>query len=172
MVVMKTLINPYRSEFKRIFGLRKKEIQKCLGGNLRIEHFGSTAVPGLPGKGVVDILIGFPSKTQLRRATQKLAAMGYFLSRKSRAMPGKRIFLSSTRRESGTRDIHVHLVLENSADFDRVLYFRNRLRRNKVLRAAYLEIKKRAAMAAAGKRARYTALKSEFIEKASAGVMG
>lgn len=161
------LINPYLSGFKKIFESKKKDIRKCLGPNPRIEHFGSTAIPGLPGKGVIDILIGFQDKAQLRAAIAKLVSIGYFLSRKGQAARGDRYFLSSRKKESKIGDVHLHLVLENSEGFKNALRFRNRLRKNKALRERYLAIKKKAARAAKGKRALYTKLKSGFIEKTS-----
>jgi GrpB-like predicted nucleotidyltransferase (UPF0157 family) len=161
------LVNPYKEEFKRIFTSRKEAIRACLGKRPRIEHFGSTAVTGLPGKGIIDILIGFRNKSQLLAATKKLISIGYFPSRKGQVSRGDRIFLSSNKGESTIGNIHLHLVLEESENFRRPLRFRNRLRRDKALRNRYLKIKKGAAMAAEGKRELYTKLKSEFIEEAS-----
>jgi GrpB-like predicted nucleotidyltransferase (UPF0157 family) len=162
------LVNPYQAGFKKIFESKKKDIRRCLGAGSRIAHFGSTAVSGLAGKGVVDIMIGFQNKAQLRAASAKLISIGYFLSRKEQKRRGDRVFLSSKRRESGVGDVHLHLVLKKSEDFKKALRFRNRLRRNKALRARYLKIKKEAAMAAGGKRGLYAELKSKFIEGASA----
>jgi len=161
------LVNPYRAEFKKIFASREKDIRACLGTTPRIEHFGSTAVFGLPGKGVIDILIGFKNKTQLLAAAKKLVSIGFFLARKGQTAREDRIFLSSNKKESTVGDVHLRLVLEGSENFKKTLHFRNRLRRNKALRARYIKIKKEAAMAAGGKRELYTKLKSEFIEKES-----
>jgi GrpB-like predicted nucleotidyltransferase (UPF0157 family) len=98
----------------------------------------------LAGKGVVDILIGFQSKAQLLAAVQKLVAASYFLSKKRQRARGDRIFLSSRKNKSMIGDVHLHLVLEASDDFKKVLRFRNRLRRNKALRGRYLKLKKKA----------------------------
>jgi GrpB-like predicted nucleotidyltransferase (UPF0157 family) len=164
---MKKLVNPYRAEFRDIFARQKKILRKCLGKKPRVEHFGSTAVPGLPGKGIVDILIAFKRKSQISAAAKKLASAGYFLSRKGQAARGDRVFLSSRKNESAVGDVHLHLVLEDSEDFKGVLRFRDRLRRNKMLRARYVKIKKEAAVGARGKRERYAKLKSTFIDEAS-----
>ena len=161
------LVNPYQVGFKKIFESREKDIRECLGPRPRIEHFGSTAVPDLAGKGVIDILIGFRSGAELQAAVPKLISHGYFLSKKGQSKRGDRNFLSSREKESRVGDVHVHLVLGKSEDFKRVLRFRNRLRRNKKLRESYLKIKKEAAGSAGGKRELYTKLKSEFIEAAS-----
>jgi GrpB-like predicted nucleotidyltransferase (UPF0157 family) len=161
------LINPSRPEFKKIFLSRKKEIRKSLGAASRIEHFGSTAVSGLPGKGVIDIIVGFRDRSGLRKAVPKLVSIGYVLSRRGQKARGGRVFLSSRKGESEPGDVHVHLVLEEDEDFKKSLRFRDRLRRSKAWRERYIRIKKEAARAAKGKRKIYTKLKHEFIEAAS-----
>jgi GrpB-like predicted nucleotidyltransferase (UPF0157 family) len=161
------LINPYQKKFGKSFGSKKKKLRKCLGPVPRIEHFGSTAVPGLAGKGVIDVMIGFQNRTQLHAAVLKLVARGYFLSKKGQLARGDRVFLSSRKKESGVGDVHVHLVLRGSEGSKKALRFRNRLRRSAPLRERYLQIKKEAAKAARGKREHYTKLKSAFIEEAS-----
>ena len=161
------LVNPYKAEFKKLFGSKKKKLRKCLGLEPRIEHFGSTAVSGLAGKGVIDIMVGFQNRTRLRGAVPKLIACGYFLSEKGQAMRGDRIFLSSRKKESRVGDVHLHLVLKNSEGLKKALRFRDRLRRSASLRERYLQIKKEAARAVRGKREHYTKLKSAFIEQAS-----
>jgi GrpB-like predicted nucleotidyltransferase (UPF0157 family) len=161
------LINRYRRDFKEIFELNKRRIRECIGPNPRIEHFGSTSVPGLPGKGVIDIIIGFKDKAQLSAAARKLSSIGYFISKRGQRARGSRIFLSSRRGESGIGDVHLHLVPEKSEDFKMALMFRNRLRRDKALREYYIRIKREAARAAKGRREFYTELKSEFVEKVS-----
>jgi GrpB-like predicted nucleotidyltransferase (UPF0157 family) len=141
--------------------------EQCVGEKPRIEHFGSTAVPGLAGKGIVDILIVFKNKFEISAAVKKSVSIGYFPSQNGQAARGNRVFLSSRKNESLVGDTHLHLVLENSDDSRKVLHFRNRLRRNKKLRARYLKIKKEAVAAAQGERELYTKLKPEFIEEAS-----
>ena len=161
------LVNPYRAEFREIFARQKKILRKYVGAGPRIEHVGSTAVPGLPGKGIVDILVAFKKKPEILAAAEALVSAGYFLSRKGQTARGNRVFLSSRKSESTIGDAHLHLVLEKSEDFENVLRFRDRLRRNKTLRMRYVKIKNEAARSANGKRARYTKLKSEFIDEAS-----
>ena len=162
------LVNPYRLEFRKIFESEKKTLRKCLGLKPRIEHFGSTAVPGLAGKGVIDIMVGFKNKAKLQAAASKLVSCGYFLSKKGQMARGDRLFLSSRKKESGIGDIHLHLVLEKTEDFKGALRFRNRLRRSAPLRKRYRRIKEEAARVAGEKRERYTRVKSAFIKEASA----
>ena len=89
------LVNPYRAEFKKIFASREKDIRACLGTTPRIEHFGSTAVFGLPGKGVIDILIGFKNKTQLLAAAKNWFPSDFFLPGRGKSQEG--IVFSSRR---------------------------------------------------------------------------
>jgi len=56
----KYIFRPYNPIFPELFKNEKERMEKILGDNLQIEHIGSTAVLGLGGKGVIDILISIP----------------------------------------------------------------------------------------------------------------
>ena len=53
----KYTFKPYSNHFPHLFSLEKTRIAKSIGDHIDIEHVGSTAIPGLGGKGIIDILI-------------------------------------------------------------------------------------------------------------------
>ena len=61
-------IVPYDPQWPRLFAEEKAHLESCLPAELlqRIEHFGSTAVPGLAAKPIVDILVGVTSLAATR----------------------------------------------------------------------------------------------------------
>ncbi len=54
----KYVFKPYNQKFSELFEKEKERIISCLKKRLSIEHVGSTAVPDLGGKGIIDIAIG------------------------------------------------------------------------------------------------------------------
>lgn len=56
----KYVFKPYNPVFSKLFETEKKRLSNYLTGLFRIEHVGSTAVPGLGGKGIIDIYIVVP----------------------------------------------------------------------------------------------------------------
>lgn len=156
-------IYSYSSAFARKFKKEKTRLLGILGGQVSIEHFGSTAVSGLAGKGVIDIIVGFDSREDLQQAIPILETSGYTLDRTVRK---GRVFLSSAgRRESGWGDIHLHLALKNSPVFKDALIFRDYLRTNEVLQKQYNSLKEKLVKQVKNDRQLYTKLKSSFIKK-------
>lgn len=157
-------IYPHSAEYNKKFREEKAKLQGILGGKYRIEHFGSTAIPGVLGKGVVDIMIGFDSWADVRKAIPPLQINGYILSYDKERKD--QIFLSTAgEKESSFLDIHLHLTNKNSPVFKNALLFRDYLKKNKQLRRQYNELKKQIIKTVKGDRRLYTKLKSNFIEK-------
>jgi len=109
----------------------------------RIEHIGSTAVPGLPAKDVVDVLVGVAAE-EVTRAAHGLLAAGWDLE-------GERIghcWLSSPNRRE--RMSVTHVVEADGPIWCERLDFRDLLRRDPGARATYLDAKELAAESSAG----------------------
>jgi GrpB-like predicted nucleotidyltransferase (UPF0157 family) len=120
-----------------------------------IEHVGSTAVPGLCAKPIVDVLVGLE---ELELTDEQIAAMdelGYhFLG--EHGLPGRLFF----RKEPRTH--HVHVVEYGGEHWQRQLTFRDALRSDEEERERYDAFKRR--LAAEGHpREVYTELKTPFI---------
>ena len=67
---------PYDPIFPKLFLKEKEYLQKIIGNDSVIEHFGSTAVPGLYGKGVIDIYILVP-KQKMKSVSEILQKNSY-----------------------------------------------------------------------------------------------
>jgi GrpB-like predicted nucleotidyltransferase (UPF0157 family) len=125
-----------------------------------IEHIGSTAVPELCAKPIVDVLVGLRELELSDDDIEAMARRGYeFLG--EHGLPGRLFF----RRDPRTH--HVHVVEYGGEHWDRQLTFRDALRSDADERRRYDEFKRR--LAAEGHpRETYTELKTPFIREVEA----
>ena len=127
-----------------------------------IEHIGSTSVPGLAAKPIIDMLVGVTSLSAFESQAQRLAVFGYqYIPEYERALPDRRFF---KRVVNGVRTHHVHVVEHSGVYWKRYLKFRNSLRGDAWLAARYAELKRRLAMRHSTDRDTYTNGKTGFIE--------
>ena len=127
----------------------------------RIEHFGSTAVPRLAAKPVIDILVEVTSleRTQME-IVPLLESKGYDYFWRTDVESPYAWFIK--RDGEGTRTHHVHMVEIDSVMWDR-LYFRDYLRMDDEEAERYLELKLALAARYPNDRIGYTAGKTEFV---------
>ena len=108
---------------------------------IAVEHIGSTAVPGLPAKPIIDVLIGVPPGREVA-AAERLASRGW--TRLGEAgVPGR----EHLRRRTG-RHANVHVVEHGSALWQDGLLLREHLRRDAGARQRYAAVKQQAAHSA------------------------
>ena len=126
---------------------------------LRIEHVGSTAVPGLAAKPIVDMDVVLPSSVDLPRAIRLLADLGY-VHEGDLGVSGREAF----RCPSGEARHHLYVLIEGAAELRRHIAFRDALRADAVLRDEYAQLRRLLAAQYPGDREAYTQGKSTFIE--------
>lgn len=124
---------------------------------------GSTAVPGLAAKPVIDIIMLVSDLDQVRPSIPRLEATGYSYWRDN---PDKtKLFLVKGLPPAPQRTHHLH-VYADAKEFDRRIRFRDALRESASLRADYAGLKLALAERFADDREAYTAGKAEFIDRA------
>ncbi len=133
----------------------------------RIEHIGSTAVPGLAAKPIIDILVGVddfaPVVDEVAPAMER-AGYDYFF-RPELGDDGPRYPWFIGRDASGARVSHIHVVLiADTAQWDRVV-FRDYLRSHRDAALEYAQLKRGLAARFADDREAYTTAKTEFITR-------
>jgi GrpB-like predicted nucleotidyltransferase (UPF0157 family) len=149
---------PYSKRFLEIFEGNKRKIANVLP-EAEIHHIGSTAIPGIGGKGIIDILVALKSWDQKTKAIARLRKLGFIYANHEKK---GRIFLAATQ-ESGYQDVHLHLVLKNSKEYKEKLFFKEFLINNKSVANEYDQLKKQCAREAKGNRQQYKKLKASFI---------
>ena len=118
----------YNSEWPRRFEAEAELLRRMLPASLitRIEHFGSTAIPGLPAKPIIDILVGVGSLEMTQREiVHVLETHGYDYFWRTDVEPPYAWFIK--RDAEGKRTHHIHMVEADSKMWDR-LYFRDYLK--------------------------------------------
>ena len=153
---------PYSEEWPATFEALKARAERALGAlRLRIEHVGSTSVPGLPAKPIIDIDAVIEGDDQLDDAIARLAAVGYAFQG-DKGVPGRYAFRSSP----GLPDHHLYVCAEDNPELHRHLALRDYLRRHPEDAAAYGELKQQLAQRDPTDRAAYTDRKTSWIERA------
>lgn len=137
---------------------------------VRVEHVGSTAIPGCDGKGVIDLLVTYPAG-RLAEARDAVDALGFQRQTNRDPFPEERPVRVGTIRYDGEEfRIHAHVVAEGSPEAAEQLGFRDRLRAEPTLAAEYVAGKR--AVLARGVRdsTEYNAGKDAFIKRVIAGL--
>ena len=138
------------------------------GETYLVEHIGSTAVPGLAAKPVIDIMVGAESLAAIERHVQALADHGYvYVPGNEKVLPQRRYF---EKLEGGAHMAHLHGVVSGTPFWVQHLAFRDALRADPELVARYGALKRRLATEHAGDREAYTAAKAPFIRSVLAGI--
>ncbi len=152
-----------------LFRAEAARVRSALGPDrpLALEHMGSTAVPGLVAKPVLDVLAGRPAAGDHAPYVTVFEASGYRY-RGEFGIPGRHYFVRDDA--AGRRTHQVHLVEYDGAFWCAHLAFRDALRRSPERAAAYAALKLALALAARhpDDRAAYTDGKTAFIAEALA----
>lgn len=132
-----------------------------------IEHIGSTAVPGLLAKPVIDILVGVPRLEDAERRVASLEGAGYeYVPKYEVELPERRYF---RKPRLGPRVYHVHCVVTHSALWVRHLAFRDHLRAHPDCAAEYAALKQE--LATRMGKEHYTDAKGPFIANVLAAAL-
>lgn len=141
----------------------------AVNGLVAIHHIGSTSVPGLPAKPILDLMPVFADAARADAAQQAVEALGYEWMG-AYGLAGRR-YCRLSDPETGKRLVHAHAYVQGHADIRRHLAFRDALRANAALRAAYTSVKASCAVRHPDLGAEYGACKSGWINKAEARAM-
>jgi GrpB-like predicted nucleotidyltransferase (UPF0157 family) len=129
---------------------------------LAVEHFGSTAVPGLAAKPIIDVLAGVESMRVADELLPRLCEGGYDTSSEFNATLKDKRWLM--RHADGKRTHHLHLVTYGEVVWRECLAFRDALRGDPALAARYGALKRELAALHGNDREAYTNAKTEFVQ--------
>ena len=149
---------PYDPAWAERFEAERAQVAAALGGRaLSIEHIGSTAVPGLSAKPVIDIQVGVRKLADAEDCIEPLAQLGYtFINHPQNTH--RRFF-----RKGSPRTHHLHIVEHDHPEAIDQLVFRDALRADPALVQQYKALKADLAARYRTERAAYTDAKGEFV---------
>jgi GrpB-like predicted nucleotidyltransferase (UPF0157 family) len=131
-----------------------------------VEHIGSTAVPGCAGKGVVDLMLLYP-EGQLAAARDWLDALGFQRQTVGHLFPESRpMRVGALEHKGDLFRVHVHVIAASSTEVAALRTFRERLRADPQIRAAYVERKRTILAGGVTDSRQYTEMKGSFVRQA------
>lgn len=135
----------------------------------RLEHVGSTAIPGCHGKGPVDLLLLYPPG-QLAAARDAVDGLGFQRHEQPGAFPEERpVRIGTLLHDGDVFRLHVHVVAADSPEVEELLRFRGALRANPDLVAEYVALKQAVIAAGICDNSAYTDGKEAFIQRVKSG---
>jgi GrpB-like predicted nucleotidyltransferase (UPF0157 family) len=153
---------PYDSRWPELFRAEAARLASAVAAAglpaLIFEHVGSTAVPGLAAKPILDLAAGRPSEIAADAYLPVLQAEGW-VYRGNSGIPGREFF-----RRGEPRSHHLHLVEYGGWHWKRYLGFRDALRADSTLRDAYTALKRELAERYSDDREAYIDGKTTFVE--------
>jgi GrpB-like predicted nucleotidyltransferase (UPF0157 family) len=119
-------------EWPRLYEREAARVRRVLGGRVRqLEHVGSTSVPGLSAKPVIDMLLVVTDSSREETYAPSLEAAGYVLRIREPDWHEHRLF------KGPDTNINLHVFSVGSPEIERMLRFRDWLRRDPTDRALY-----------------------------------
>ncbi len=159
-------IQPYDPRWAREFEAERGRLRRRLGSiALRIDHHGSTAVPGLAAKPIIDIQVSVPALAPMEAYGAGLIALGYT----HRSHPDDAFAPFFHRPKTWPHTHHVHVVVAGGEEERRTLAFRDYLRENDTVAREYEALKRalapRFSASEHASRQAYADAKGEFIRQ-------
>ena len=151
----------YSSKFPLLFSREKSRLRKIFP-KAKIEHIGSSSVPGLGGKGIIDVIVSVPKK-DYKRALLKLKREGYSHIIRDDVPKGMKFLKKFIKYSGNERGVHVHLTWENSKEWKSKIALREYLRKHKETAKKYEEFKREGLKYAGGDGIKYRGYKTPFL---------
>ena len=155
----------YRREWAEIFECERAAIiERCRPWVLEVHHVGSTSVPGLAAKPILDIMPVVASPDDGENAVEPMTTLGYRY-RGENGLAGRFYF---DKIVEGRTVVHCHMYPQDHSDVRKLVVFRDRLRIDSVTAMAYERLKRELASKFRDDRPAYTDAKGAFVNEITA----
>jgi GrpB-like predicted nucleotidyltransferase (UPF0157 family) len=155
-------IVPYNPNWPDLYRQEARKIAAALAGEIiLIHHIGSTAIPGIKAKPVIDCLIEVYQIERVDSYNDELITLGYH-PRGENGIPGRRYF---NKKIGNEHTHHLHIFKVGHPEIDRHLDFRDYLRAHPNKAQAYSQLKEKLAEKYRHDSVAYTAGKNEFVRE-------
>ncbi len=154
-------------EFKNLAEVLKNHLGELA---IAIEHVGSTSVPGLPAKPIIDLDVVIAGEEKLQEVTEQLKTLDY-TPEGEKGIPGRWAFSRKDEKtpNDGSQktwmDHHLYVCPEGTLELKRHLFLREYLRFHPETARAYGKMKKVFSEEFAQDRMEYTEAKTDFLQK-------
>lgn len=150
----------YNPKWPTLYEVEAKQLIEVLGiSPSNIQHVGSTSIPGLVAKPILDVAVLVDSLEVVDGWRKSLQAIGYQFKGIEKFLPDRRFF---AKGPNSNRTVYLHIV--NRKEYYGLLKFRDTLRNSPKLVEEYSALKQKLAMTHADNRDKYTLSKNDFIQ--------
>jgi GrpB-like predicted nucleotidyltransferase (UPF0157 family) len=154
------VLRDYDPVWPRWYAAEEAKIRAALGGKVvRVEHVGSTSVPGLAAKPLIDILLVVPDSADEDAYVPALVAAGYHLRLRERTWHEHRLLKGTEPK------VNLHVYSPRCEELDRMLAFRDRLRAHPQDREEYERTKRELAARTWERVQDYADAKTRVVER-------
>lgn len=154
---------PHSDTWKEAFLKEKENLENILGNKVvQIEHVGSTSIPNMPAKPIIDIVVALDSIGSVEYAVKKLVANGYIYKGPIESTNDRYGFVKGIGNK---REEHLYLTTLNSEVWYDYVLVRDYVTEHKEAFDAYLELKTTLSEKYADDRRKYTKSKFDFLEE-------
>lgn len=158
--VMVELIKQNYYENKNKFKQLKEQLKNVVG-NAPITHVGSTALPNMIGKNIIDILIGAQNEKEFEQLKKAITEFGFLPSKNSATEIYQ--FFASSSGETGNGDTHIHLGIIGTKRYEDFIILKKYLLDNADEATHYAEIKQNIVKNITTDRKEYRTKKGEYV---------
>ena len=152
-------LSPYEPDWPLLFLAESERLFASLGRYiLDVQHIGSTAIPGLPAKPILDLGVAVTNFAEAACCIPLLEQLGYTYKGEN-GIPRRHYFVKGDPRTH-----HLHMLERTSEEWKSHLLFRDYLRRNPATARAYASLKQNLATRLATDREAYQTGKDSFIQ--------
>ena len=169
---VQSVIGPYNESavVYRDFDPRFAEIARQIAGlisrylpSLRVEHVGSTAVPGCGGRGIVDLLIACP-EGEAEKVNSLLERLGFQPGGDALLPPHSPALRGAWNDDGDVFPLHVHVLPAGADEADSMRFLRSCLRADTELARAYVKHKRAIISSGVTEEAEYNRQKADFLK--------
>ena len=153
---------PYNILWQTLYEAEAQKITNALGSEVfGIHHIGSTAIPGIMAKPIIDIMVVVHNIMKISDYINTMIDLGYEPLGEN-GIPGRQFFIKNTE---GIRSQHIHVYQVGHKEIQRHLHFRDYLRAHPEDALVYSKLKEELAKTYRNDPQGYTNGKDEFVEK-------
>ncbi|WZY00740.1 GrpB family protein [Bacillus sp. FSL W7-1360] len=159
-------LTPYNPKWQSLFHEEKERLLQMLAPfNPLIEHIGSTAIPSICAKPMLDVLIGLPSLTMAQRFPKETLKQHHIYPLERVKIQGKIVYAQFSDVEEAIKTMVLHIVEKDGQWWRDHLYFRDYLRTHEDARLRYEQLKKHLAERHATNQNDYSNAKESFVKE-------
>ena len=153
-------LEPHHEGWAELFEAERLRLKAVLGDGVTVEHIGSTSIPGLKAKPILDIGVGVEDFDAAFAFVEPLKALGYTF-RGEQGIPRRHYFVKGP---DDNRTHHLHMLERTNTEWRKLLFFRDYLRAHPEALGQYQQLKMQLAKQFPKDREAYTDGKNTFIQ--------